>query len=108
MRAQPASQENHPAAIVPTIVASMPWRVAKAEAKPEHKLAVEFLDGVTGIVDMANFVHSATAGVFAALADPALFAQVQVEHGAIIWPGNLDLAPDAMHRAIKASGRWVL
>jgi hypothetical protein len=24
------------------------------------------------------------------------------------WPGDLDLAPDAMHAQIKAHGRWVL
>jgi hypothetical protein len=24
------------------------------------------------------------------------------------WPGDLDLAPDAMHAEIKAHGRWVL
>lgn len=24
------------------------------------------------------------------------------------WPGEIDLAPDAMHDAIKQKGRWVL
>ena len=47
------------------------------------------------------------AGVFAALRDPALFAQVRVEWGAVTWPGGLDLAPDAMHEAIRQSGEWV-
>lgn len=26
----------------------------------------------------------------------------------VTWPGELDLAPDAMHRHIKESGEWVL
>jgi hypothetical protein len=37
------------------------------------------------------------AGVFAALRDPSLFAQAALDYGAVSWPGELDLAPDAMH-----------
>jgi hypothetical protein len=60
------------------------------------------------MVDMASLVHSPTAGVFALLADPALFCQVQLEYGAVTWPGELDLAPDAMHDAIQEHGAWIL
>jgi hypothetical protein len=45
--------------------------------------------------------------VFAALRDPALFAQVRVECGVVTWPGGLGLAPDAMHEAIRQRGEWV-
>jgi hypothetical protein len=69
---------------------------------------VSFADGVTGLVDLSRLVQSPQAGVFAALADPALFAQVRIEYGAVIWPGELDLAPDAMYTAIKAHGEWRL
>ena len=31
-----------------------------------------------------------------------------VEHGAVTWPGELDLAPDAMYREIKKNGFWKL
>jgi hypothetical protein len=44
--------------------------------------------------------------VFARLRDRTLFAQAHVEMGAVVWPGELDLAPDAMHAAIKAHGEW--
>jgi hypothetical protein len=33
---------------------------------------------------------------------------VTIEHGAVTWPGELDLAPDAMHDAIRQHGVWVL
>jgi hypothetical protein len=26
----------------------------------------------------------------------------------LAWPGNIDLAPDAMYEAIKKHGEWVL
>ena len=50
----------------------------------------------------------ANAGVFAALRDEMLFRQVRLELGAVTWPGELDLAPDAMYAAIKQTGKWVL
>ena len=57
-----------------------------------------------GEVDLSHLIHSPAAGVFAALQDEALFAAVLVDHGAVAWPQGLDLAPDAMHRAIRATG----
>ena len=33
---------------------------------------------------------------------------VYVSLGAVTWPGELDLAPDAMYDEIKARGEWVL
>jgi Protein of unknown function (DUF2442) len=59
-----------------------------------------------GVVDMRRLIFSPEAGVFAALGDAALFGQVYVEFGAVTWPGEIDLAPDAMHRQIEAAGSW--
>jgi hypothetical protein len=69
---------------------------------------VSFADGLTGTVDMSRLVHSPKAGVFAALTDPSLFAQVRLDFGAVAWPGDLDLAPDAMHAAIQQHSEWAL
>lgn len=54
---------------------------------------------------MAAFLNSDGAGVFAALRDETLFRQARVVLGAVTWPGDLDLAPDAMHREIKEQGK---
>ena len=43
---------------------------------------------------------------FEPLRDPQLFAEVSIDHGAVTWPGELDLAPDAMYDGIKATGSW--
>ncbi len=66
---------------------------------------VRFADGVCGTVRLAE---SHLTGVFATLADPAVFHQVQVVDGFVTWPGDIDLAPDAMYAAIRASGEWRL
>ena len=34
--------------------------------------------------------------------------QVMVSLGAVTWPGDLDLSPDAMHREIKERGKWII
>jgi hypothetical protein len=57
---------------------------------------------------MFRLVHAPDAGVFAALIDPSLFEQVALDYGAVTWPGEIDLAPDAMHAAIQELGEWSL
>jgi hypothetical protein len=108
MFTQSIAQEDLPAAITPPIQPRMPWRIAQAQALSDFRLRVRFVDGLEGEIDMAELVHSSGAGVFAQLADPAVFAQVFVEHGAVTWPGEIDLAPDAMYAEIKKTGMMQL
>jgi hypothetical protein len=79
----------------------MPWRVTSVKALPDFRLHVRFVDGTAGTVDLTTLIQSPGAGVFASLVDPVFFAQVFVEHGAVTWPGEIDLAPDAMYAEIK-------
>ncbi|MCL2315112.1 MAG: DUF2442 domain-containing protein [Proteobacteria bacterium] len=81
----------------------MPWRVASVQALPSFKLHICFVDGTQGTVELSTQIHAPNAGVFAALADPVLFGQVFVEYGAVAWPGEVDLAPDALYAQIKQS-----
>jgi len=108
MRTESNPCEDSPSALIDQIAPRSPWRVTVVEALPGFKLRVAFADGLTGMVDMSGLVHSPKAGVFAALADPFLFAQVKLDYGAVAWPGELDLAPDAMHSAIQEHGVWSL
>lgn len=94
--------------IAPRIVPAAPWRVARFRPLPGFRLGVEFMDGTTGEADLSRLVMEEKAGVFAALRDPVVFAQARLEYGAIVWPGEIDIAPDAMYDAIKAHGCWVL
>jgi hypothetical protein len=57
---------------------------------------LRFVDGTAGEVDLSRLVLGDKAGVFAALLAPTLFATAFVEYGAVVWPGEIDLAPDAM------------
>jgi hypothetical protein len=105
MCAQASTKKDQPTAVV---TPRMPWRVSTVEVLKDFKLRVRFLDGTEGVVEMDALVHSADAGVFAELSGPERFAEAYVEHGAVTWPGEIDLAPDAMYRAIKDTGVWIL
>ncbi len=84
----------------------VPWRVVSVEALPGQRVRVRFADGIEGIVNMGPLVSSENAGVFQALRNPAVFEGVHVSLGAVTWPGDVDLAPDAMYDEITAYGEW--
>ena len=106
MPAEATTQDDRAASATSAIRPTAPWRVRDVTALPGDRLFVRFVDGLTGIVDLTALIASPQAGVFARLRDRALFEQVRVEMGAVVWPGDLDLAPDAMHAGIKEHGEW--
>ncbi|MBH1989196.1 MAG: DUF2442 domain-containing protein [Myxococcaceae bacterium] len=72
-----------------------------------YRIAIEFKDGLKGVLDLSKLVMSHDAGVFTALRDQALFHQAYLDHGAVTWPGELDLAPDAMYDSIKKRHQYL-
>ena len=89
-------------------VSDIPWIVVAVRPLPGYRLSVRFLDGTEGEVDVSPMLFGSKAGVFAPLRDEGQFAKVYVDDGAVTWPGELDLAPDAMYDEIKAHGRWTV
>ncbi len=102
MRNQTSPEEDSAPGVVPRAA----WRVANVRALPGYRLAVQFVDGTAGHVDLSRRVVNAEAGVFSRLRDPALFERVFLDCGAVTWPGEIDLAPDAMYDEIRAHGCW--
>lgn len=81
------------------------WDVVDAKVICHLECIVTFADGLTGRVRM---LPSHLRGVFEKLKEPAMFNQLRVVDGFVSWPGDLDLAPDAMYDEIKKKGEWVL
>lgn len=100
MRIETTSQEDFAFGLAPCSPS-----VVAVNAKGNLTLHVEFADGVQGEV---RFLPSHLSGVFEPLRSPNFFAQAYIERGAVTWPGELDLAPDAMYDAVKQSGTWLL
>jgi hypothetical protein len=83
----------------------MPWDVVDLKIIAPFTLLVRFADGMAGEV---RFETSHLTGVFSALKDFNFFKQAFIDRGAVAWPENIDLAPDAMYNEIKTNGVWVL
>ena len=83
----------------------MDWDVNQVKVVGPLQLEVAFSDGTRGRV---VFEPTHLTGVFASLQNSEFFNQVRINGGAVSWPGDIDLAPDAMHAAIRQSGEWVL
>jgi hypothetical protein len=79
----------------------MHWDVVEVRAESGHRLFVRFADGTSGKVQLAL---SEFTGVLAPLRDPSFFERVFVDHGAVAWPGDIDLAPDAMYEQVVKQG----
>ena len=78
----------------------MPWKIIQLKVLPDYRLEVVFRDGTNGIVNLSDMPFD---GVFAPFADPTFFEQATLEDGVVVWPGGLDIAPDAMYYEIRES-----
>jgi hypothetical protein len=79
----------------------MYWDVVEVKAESGHRLFVRFADGTSGKVQLDP---SDLSGVLAPLRDPLFFERAFVDHGAVAWPGDIDLAPDAMYEQVVKQG----
>ena len=76
----------------------MYWDVVEVRPEAGWCLWVRFADGVSGTI---RLIPEDLTGVLAPLRDAEFFRRVYVDHGAVAWPGEIDLAPDAMYREIQ-------
>jgi hypothetical protein len=76
----------------------MYWDVVEVKAEPDYCLFVRFKDGLAGRVHLRE---EDLTGVLAPLRDAEFFKQAFIEYGAVAWPGEIDLAPDAMYAEVS-------
>jgi len=75
----------------------MYWDVVEVKPLPDYRLFVRFADGLSGEVKLRG---EDFAGALSPLRDLQFFEQVYLDHGAVAWPGDIDLAPDAMYEEV--------
>jgi len=80
----------------------MYWDVVEVLPKAGHSLFVRFKDGLEGSIDLRP---ENLTGALAPLQDEHFFRQVFLDNGAVAWPGDIDLAPDAMYAQISSQPR---
>jgi hypothetical protein len=78
-------------------------RVTDVTAQSGFHVRLTFADGSSGSLDLSPWIVG-HHGVFAALQDPAFFAQVAVDRnaGTIVWPNGADLDPDVLYEAVQS------
>ena len=96
----PATPQDRPIGLTPP----SPWHIAALAVLDGYRLWARFLDGTEGVVDLSALVQGPDAGVFSGLRDPAIFVRAFLERGVVTWPGDLDIAPDAIHPEILRAG----
>jgi hypothetical protein len=68
-----------------------------------YRLRVAFSDGSVGERDFSSTV-ARNGEMVRPLKDPAFFARVFVELGALTWPNGFDLDPIALHDRMAEAG----
>jgi hypothetical protein len=79
----------------------MYWDVVEVKPEPGYCLFVRFKDGLSGRVRLRQ---EELRGALAPLLDDQFFGQVFIDRGAVAWPGEIDLAPDAMYAQVASQG----
>lgn len=67
-----------------------------------YKLRVGFSDGSVGMHDFSS-TAARDGEMVRPLKDPAFFARVFVELGALTWPNGFDIDPIALHERMAAA-----
>ena len=80
----------------------MHWDVVEVKPEPGYRLFVRFKDGLAGRVQLRQ---EELTGALAPLLDTQFFEQVFIDCGAVAWPGEIDLAPDAMYAQVANQSR---
>ena len=71
----------------------MHWDVKAVRPLADFCIEVTLQDGRQGVFDMKPYLDF---GVFRELRSPAYFKQVGVQHGAVTWPHEQDIAPETL------------
>ena len=76
-------------------------RPNKVEALSGFRIRVAYPDGAEGVIDLSADVGR---GVFAPLADEAVFETVHIgRFGQIAWSEEIEICPDAAYQEIKGN-----
>lgn len=68
--------------------------IVKVEARPDYSLYLEFENGEKRVFDMTPYLDKRP---FMQLKGSPLFALASVDYGTVVWPGNIDIAPETLY-----------
>jgi hypothetical protein len=68
--------------------------VVKVAAKPGYQLELEFENGEVRVFDMVPLLNKRP---FSRLKEAGTFFGARVDYGTVVWPGNIDIAPETLY-----------
>ena len=69
-------------------------QVNSVETFPNFSLLLSFNNGERRCFDMRPYLHYP---VFRRLENPGFFSLAHVDYGTVIWPGDIDIAPETLY-----------
>ena len=72
-------------------------KLSDAEYLGDYRVRFIFDNGRQGVADLRPMIFDDPRPVFAPLRDTAVFQQLFIEHGALSWPGDLEVAPEYIY-----------
>lgn len=72
----------------------MYYSVRDAKDVGDYRIQLLFDDGKCGVFDMSGYLDQP---IFRPLRNKALFSCVKVGHGTVVWPGDVDIAPERLY-----------
>ena len=68
--------------------------VVCVKAQPDYKLYLEFENHERRVFDVSPYLEK---GVFSQLKNLDLFSRVHIGGGTVMWPGEIDIAPETLY-----------
>ena len=68
--------------------------VISVQASADYILLLEFENGERRVFDMAPFMDRRP---FIRLKNSLIFTKATVDYGTVVWPGNIDIAPETLY-----------
>jgi hypothetical protein len=68
--------------------------VVKVKAHPDYSLELEFENGERRRFNMALLLDKKP---FSRLKESGAFFGARVDYGTVVWPGNIDIAPETLY-----------
>jgi hypothetical protein len=68
--------------------------VSEVQPLPDYVLRLTFTNGEQKQFDMTPYLHYP---VFQRLQNPGFFKLAKVDYGTVVWPGDIDIAPETLY-----------
>lgn len=69
-------------------------KVTSVKPVADFKLELQFSNGELRCFDMRPYLHYP---VFQRLENPGFFGLAHVDYGTVVWPGEIDIAPETLY-----------